>query len=86
MTSNKMFPLDVSNMEDFALTASMKDDSTLWHLRYGHLHMNGLKILRDKGMVFGLPRIDSTNLCEGCIARRLGSPFLLEKLKELHII
>ena len=23
-----------------ALTASMKDDSTLWHLRYGHLHMN----------------------------------------------
>ena len=29
--------------------------------------MNGLKILRDKVMVFGLPRIDSTNLCEGCI-------------------
>ena len=66
MTSNEMFPLDVSNMEDFA-TASTKDDSTLWHLRYGHLHMNGLKILRYKGMVFGLPRIDSTNLCEGCI-------------------
>ena len=34
MTSNKMFPLDVSNMEDFALTPSTKDDSTLWHLRY----------------------------------------------------
>jgi len=67
MTSNKMFPLDVSNMENFALTSSMKDDSTLWHLKYRHLHMNGLKILRDKGMVFGLPRIDSTNLCEGCI-------------------
>ena len=67
MTSNKMFPLDISNMENFALTASTKDDSTLWHLRYGHLHMNGLKILRNKGMVFGLPRIDSTNLCEGCI-------------------
>ena len=29
--------------------------------------MNGLKILKDKCMVFGLPRIDSTNLCEGCI-------------------
>ena len=42
-----MFSLDVSNMED------------LWHLRYGHLHMNGLKILSDKGMIF--------DLCEGCI-------------------
>ena len=29
--------------------------------------MNDLKILRDKGMFFGLPRIDSINLCEGCI-------------------
>ena len=67
MTSNKMFPLDVSNMEDFALTTSIKDDSALWHLRYGHLYRKGLKILRDKGMVFGLPRIDSTNLCEECI-------------------
>ena len=67
MTSYKMFPLDVSNGEDFALIASIKDDSTLWHLRYGHPHMKGLKILRDKGMVFRLPRIDSTNLCEGCI-------------------
>ena len=47
---------------------------TLWHLRYGHLHMKGLKILRDKDMVFVLPRNDTTNLwegrmhlCEGCI-------------------
>ena len=44
-TSNKMFPLDVSNREDFALTTSTKDDSTLCHLRYRHLHMKGLKIL-----------------------------------------
>ena len=29
MTSNKMFPLDISNMEDFALAASTKDDSTV---------------------------------------------------------
>ena len=29
--------------------------------------MNGLKILKNKGIIFGLPRIDSTNLCEGCI-------------------
>lgn len=41
MTSNKMFPLDVSNVENFVLAASAKDDSTLWHLRYEHLNMKG---------------------------------------------
>ncbi|GMJ07548.1 hypothetical protein HRI_004424000 [Hibiscus trionum] len=29
MTSNKVFPLDVSNMENFALAANAKDDSKL---------------------------------------------------------
>ncbi|KAH0779714.1 hypothetical protein KY290_006141 [Solanum tuberosum] len=48
MTPNNMFPLDVSNMENFALAASAKDDSKLWHLRYGHLNINGLKLLVDK--------------------------------------
>lgn len=67
MTSNKMFPLDVSNMENFALAASAKDDSKLWHLRYGHLNIKGLKLLSDKGMVHGLPKIGSINLCAGCI-------------------
>lgn len=62
-----MFPLDVSNMENFALAASVKDDSKLWHLRYGHLNIKGLKLLVDKGMVLGLPKIDSIELCEGCI-------------------
>ncbi|KAF3651721.1 putative chaperonin 60 subunit beta 4, chloroplastic-like [Capsicum annuum] len=32
MTPNNMFPLDVSNMENFALAASAKNDSKLWHL------------------------------------------------------
>lgn len=67
MTPNNMFPLDVSNMENFALAASAKDDSKLWHLRYGHLNIKGLKLLVDKGMVLGLPKIDSIELCEGCI-------------------
>ena len=55
MTSNKMFPLDVSNMGDFALVTNTKDHSILWHMIYEHLHMKGLKITRDKGMVFELP-------------------------------
>ena len=87
MTSNKMFPPDVSNMEDFALTASTKGDSTLWHLRYGHLYMKGLKILKDKGMVLGLQEfIQIIYVKDAFMARRLGIYFPLEKLKELHIV
>ncbi|CAL5412844.1 unnamed protein product [Camellia sinensis] len=67
MTQNKMFPLEVSGMENFVFAASGKDDSKLWHLRYGHLNIKGLKLLKEKGMVFGLPKIGSIELCEGCI-------------------
>ena len=44
-----------------------KNDSELWHLRYGHLNFKGLQLLGQKGMVRGLPKIDSFDLCEGCI-------------------
>ncbi|KAG8489880.1 hypothetical protein CXB51_015928 [Gossypium anomalum] len=57
MTPNKMFPLDVSNMENFVLVASAKDDSKLWHLRYGRLNIKGLKLLSDKGMVLDYQKL-----------------------------
>ena len=34
INSNKMFPLDVYNIENFSLAASTKDDSTLWASSY----------------------------------------------------
>ena len=34
------------------------------HLRCGHLHVNGLKLLRQKDMVFGLPEIGQIDLRE----------------------
>ncbi|GKU86114.1 hypothetical protein SLEP1_g683 [Rubroshorea leprosula] len=57
MAKNKMFPLEISCLNDLALVANVKDDSKLWHLRYGHLHFNGLKLLSQKKMVYGLPSI-----------------------------
>ena len=62
-----MFPLDVSDMEILALTTSLKVDSKLWHLRYGHLNIKDLQLLSDKGKVLGLSKIGSFDLCEGCI-------------------
>lgn len=65
---NKMFPLEISCLDDYALVATIKDDSWLWHLRYGHLHFNGLKLLSQKKMVHGLPSVSCVdNVCEGCI-------------------
>ncbi|KAK2985314.1 hypothetical protein RJ640_024310 [Escallonia rubra] len=48
MTQNKMFPLEVSKMENFVLATGGIDDSKLWHLRYGHLNIKGLKLLSEK--------------------------------------
>lgn len=61
-----MFPLDVT--KDFkALAVSCDNEAKLWHLRYGHLNINGLRLLSRKEMVFGLPRIGELGFCEGCI-------------------
>jgi hypothetical protein len=39
-----------------------------WHLRFGHLHFSGLKLISSAGMVHGLPVIKPpSNVCEGCI-------------------
>lgn len=68
MTENRMFPLEFSSLVDSALVVDLNKTSRLWHLRYGHLHFNGLKLLSQKNMVYGLPSIvcDDT-LCEGCV-------------------
>lgn len=68
MTGNKMFPLEISCIDDFALVANVKNQSWLWHLRYGHLNYNGLELLEKKNMVHGLPHIScSNNICESCV-------------------
>ncbi|GKU85713.1 hypothetical protein SLEP1_g340 [Rubroshorea leprosula] len=68
MAKNKMFPLEISFLNDLALVANVKDDSKLWHMRYGHLHFNGLKLLSQKKMVYGLPSIIPIDgVCEGCV-------------------
>ncbi|KAL5799324.1 hypothetical protein ACOSQ4_032208 [Xanthoceras sorbifolium] len=39
-----------------------------WHLRFGHLHFNGLRLLSSTGMVHGLPNIElSDRVCEVCM-------------------
>ena len=68
MTTSKVFPLKMPLNEDFALKGEKVDDSYLWHLRYGHLNYKGMRLLKEKNMVKGLPNIDKIDkVCEGCI-------------------
>ncbi|KAL0551708.1 hypothetical protein IC582_010797 [Cucumis melo] len=71
MTQSKMFPLEVSNVKSFALTATAtnttKNNSKLWYLRYGHLNIKGFSLLNQRDMVIGLPKISAINICEGCV-------------------
>jgi len=67
MANNKMFPLEVSMVERCTMVASGDNETRLWHLRYGHLNVNGLKLLSQKEMVFGLPKVENLDFCESCV-------------------
>ena len=64
MAKNKMLPLEVSMIERYTMVASYDNETRLWHLRYGHLNINGLKLLSRKEMVFGLLKLDNLWFCE----------------------
>lgn len=56
MTQNDMFLLDVANDLNYALVVKGSNEAKLWHLRYGHLKVKGLRVLNKNGMVVGLPK------------------------------
>lgn len=57
LTINRMFRIDISSGHYSCLNAIVKDESWLWHLRYGHLNFRSLKLLAQENMVTGLPSI-----------------------------
>ena len=56
MTPDKVYPLKmafVGSHKSYSLK-SESDESLLWHLIFGHLPFNGLKLFKQKEMVLGL--------------------------------
>ncbi|KAM1315693.1 hypothetical protein ACFX2F_019427 [Malus domestica] len=45
MSKNRMFPLKLNIKIGSCNIGVMEDESWKWHLRFGHLHFNGLKLL-----------------------------------------
>lgn len=48
ISKNRMFALNIKAVPVMYFHAKVKDQSWLWHLRYGHLSFNGLKLLSTK--------------------------------------
>ncbi|GAU10225.1 hypothetical protein TSUD_418740, partial [Trifolium subterraneum] len=68
MSRNRMFVLNIQNDVAQCLKMCYKEESWLWHLRFGHLNFGGLELLSKKEMVRGLPYINHPNqVCEGCL-------------------
>ncbi|KAL3537426.1 hypothetical protein ACH5RR_000792 [Cinchona calisaya] len=87
MTENKMFPLEVSKVENFALVTGAQNNSKLWHLRYGHLNVKGLKLLEQK--VWFSDCLKSTLLIYVRVVymgNKLESHFRLERHGELLLL
>lgn len=62
-----MFPLNPSKNITLALNMFFKDDSTLWHHRYGHVNYDTLVNMSQKEIVTRLPKVYRIDqICEGC--------------------
>ena len=68
MTKNRLFPLPLHTKPIYSFSAVVMDANWICHFRFGHLNLNGLRLLAKKEMVTGLPSLDnSDHVCEGCI-------------------
>ncbi|XP_074359770.1 uncharacterized protein LOC141699864 [Apium graveolens] len=54
MESNKNFPI---TFDYKALKADVVEESWLWHKRFCHLNFQGLKLLKQRNMMVGLPEL-----------------------------
>ncbi|CAL9008425.1 unnamed protein product [Prunus brigantina] len=67
MMKNRCYPLSLLVENQLVMKASITQCTWTWHKRLGHLHFIGLKQLRDKDMVYGLPQLEElSGVCEGC--------------------
>ena len=66
---DKSFPLNW-NIVNESVNFINKDESMIWHRRYGHFNLAGLKYMQSNGLTKDLPRISVSN--EVCGACQLG--------------
>ncbi|MCH94781.1 hypothetical protein A2U01_0015748, partial [Trifolium medium] len=68
MSPNRMYVVCAPVVLPMFVQAIRLDESQLWHIRYGHLSINGLNVLAKKDMVKGLPNLkEIEEKCVDCL-------------------
>lgn len=76
MSANRMFivlagkekHVQSNSLVPTCFTATSKEQTSLWHRRYGHLHFKGLNTLSRRNMVHGLPPLSEvSSICTVCM-------------------
>lgn len=84
MTRNCMFNLEVRNIGLVNLTIDIKNNSILWHFRYGYLNLKGLKLLSQKGIVKEPLYVNQIGVCESYIfSKQARLSFRTRKVKRV---
>jgi hypothetical protein len=92
MTGNNMFPIDLTQVQQKSstkvLAAVDKEDSVIWHKRYGHMYEQGLRMLNEKSLVYGFPsRIKSLPVCESCaLGKQVKRPFPKSAVRATRVL
>jgi hypothetical protein len=69
MTMNRMYIVNASVQIPNCLQIAKLEETELWHNRYAHLSVKGLKVLNKKQMVKGLPEIkEIEGKCTDCLS------------------
>eukprot|EP00253_Pinus_taeda_P007785 PITA_07785 len=62
-----LYRLDARSIQQQAMVAATSTNENLWHQRFGHINLQDLILLKNKGMVDGLPALHNVKLqCDGC--------------------
>jgi hypothetical protein len=71
MSKNRMFPLMFGEHNNHLANMAYEEKSWLWHLRYGNLNFQRMKLLTSKELVYGLTKVqEQKDICEGCAKRQ----------------
>ncbi|KAK3003186.1 hypothetical protein RJ639_018084 [Escallonia herrerae] len=62
MEKSRNFPISLHYPKYNALKVEVKNESWLWHKRYGHLNFQSLRSLQQKEMVYGLRKLNQRRI------------------------
>lgn len=71
MKKNRMYKLELNILLNKCLKLDVKDETMMWHFRFGHLNFEGLAELSRKELVHGLRGVEfDKKFCEACVLEK----------------